>query len=365
MIPEMTSHELNKILVNANDKLSYILNEVNVIKNDIFKKMAIMRYESEYNQYELVKLLNNSYNTSGATSGDIINKFTLFTPEFGNTFEVYGSTATPSFIMNPFNVFNILATATGEAFYRDIAEVAINGIIKDEYKDILKHDNIIDKSIYFVEVTDEVPTINLSIKIDTTKTLGNSMFNVIEFDPFFSGSYTINSIKIYSQENNDTYEEYTGYENAGRMRIVLNKEYNLYKVDFNITPNYSVTSDGIKKTIAGIKHIYFYNAKFISNAYAVAVIESDKYIDSIQDNISIKTPNQTIDSTISNENIELYLNHTINPTTGEHVFSSKQEISYIGSTNPISFNVKKIYAKIPIKEQSLIGITFKISTKLF
>ena len=38
---------------------------------------------------------------------------------------------------------------------------------------------------------------NISITLDKTKTLGNSLFNMIEFDMFLNGSYTIEYKTLY------------------------------------------------------------------------------------------------------------------------------------------------------------------------
>lgn len=363
MIPKITSHELNGILENANNKLENITSDIKTVKLDISKKLKIMRYEAEYIQEQMNKLQTAHKETIRPNvSGELVNVFTILNPTLSDSYEQYGCTATPQFKSTPLNVFNILATATGEAFYRDIAEVSINGVVKDEYKDILKHDSIADKELFFEELEGADPAIDISIKIDATQTLGSSLFNMIEFDPFMSGAYTIEYIRIYTSDN-DEYTELNNYEYAGKMRLALDKEYSFYKVDIRIIPTFYTQVNGTNVYPVGIKHLYFYNAKFVSKSYAIAVIESSEYIDLIRDEVILKTPNEEIECSASEEGIVFYLNRTIDSATSNIVFSSVQEPSTQGNTKPISMNINTIYAKIPLANQSLVGVTFKISSK--
>lgn len=365
MIPKMTSHELNNILFSANDKIEKVIGEVKTVKNDISKKLKIMRYEAEYIESQMKELKLTHENTiKPITPGDTVNVFTLLDPELSETYHQYGCTFTPKLKSSPVNIFNIMATATGEAFFRDIAEVAINGIVRKEYKDILKHDSLQDKEIFFEEMDGENPELIIEIRLDTTKVFGACNFNMIEFDPFLNGSYDIEHIRIYSQ-NNEDYYEYPNFNAAGKMRIILDKTHSFSKVEMKILPKFNTIVNEIKKSPIGIKHIYFYEAQFASESYAMATINSSDYIDTIRDEIVIKTPNGDIETTISKEGIELYLNKTIDSSTGKPIFINKQEPSKPGDTKPISMNVKKIYAKIPLTNKSIVGITFAISSKIF
>lgn len=365
MIPKMTSHELNNILLSANKKVESVIEEVKTIKKDIVKKLQIARCETEYieHQMEELKTIHSETNKPSDLTG-VTKLFTMPDGEPSNTYEKYGCTFTPKFKAAPVNVFNIMATATGEAFFRDMAEVSINGTIREEYKDILKHDSLTNKELFFESIDGDNPEAIISIKLDNTKTFGPCNFNMIEFDPFLSGSYDIEYIRIYAQEK-ENYDEYTGFANAGKMRIILDKLYSFVKVDIKIIPKFNTLVNEIKKSYVGIKHIYFYEARLSTDSYAIFAINNNEFIDTIEDNIVIKTPNKTIESTISNEGIELYLNKTTDAATGEPVFSTQQEPSKPGDNKPISLNVKTIYAKVPLKENSITGITFSVSSKTF
>lgn len=383
MIPKMTSHELNNILNEANSKLSEVITDVKHIKSDMSKKLKILRYESEYIEHKMADLKRVHKETSKpSVPGQNTKTFVLPNQSLSNSYEQYGCTITPKFKNVPVNIFNILTTATGEAFYRDIAEVAINGIVKEEYKNILKHDSLKDKDLFFEEIDGDNPSMNICITLDKTKTLGNSLFNMIEFDMFLNGSYTIEYIKLFTEDiiNNDEtsskYDEFTNIEEAGKMRLVFNKEYSFNKVDIKIIPKFNTQINGVLKSPIGIKHIYFYNAKFLSDSYAIAEIESEEFIDKIDNEFTLIRPNESVELNADSEGIQFYLSCTVDPSTGEPILSSLQEPSKPDNTKTISINVKKIFVKIPLKvlpssekdsdvnNQSIIGFVFNISSKI-
>jgi hypothetical protein len=383
MIPRMTSHELNNILIEANSKLSGVITDIKYLKNDMSKKLKILRYESEYMEYQMADLKRIHKETSKPSVPGQNNKvFVLPDQSLSNSYEQYGCTITPKFKSVPVNVFNIMTTATSEAFYRDIAEVSINNVVKEEYKNILKHDSLKEKELFFEEIDGDNPAMNISIVLDKTKVLGNSLFNMIELDMFLNGSYTIEYIRLFTEDvvNNDEitskYDEFTNIKEAGKMRLVFNKEYSFNRVDIKIIPKFNTQVNGVMKSPIGIKHIYFYNAKFLSNSYAIAEIESEEFIDKIDNEFTLIKPNESIELNADSENIQFYLSYTTDPSTGEPILSSPQETSKPDNTKTISVNVKKIYAKIPLKillssdknsdvnNQSIIGFVFNISSKI-
>lgn len=363
MIPQMTSHDFNNILTNANQKLENVLEEVDSIKSDISKKLKIIRYESEYIEDQMQQLTIAHKNSSDVcVNGELKSNFVTFDSLLSDGFMQYGCTSTPKFKNQPLNVFNILATATGDAFYRDIVEVSINDVVKEEYKNILKHDSIQDKALFFEEMSSKDPSIKLTMTLDKSKTIGSSSFNVIEFDPFLNGAYTIDYIRIYPQ-NNVEFEEFTQYEYAGKMRILLNKEYNFNKVEIKITPNFNTQVNGEDRYPIGIKHIYFYKASFLSDMHGIVEINSNEYIDIIKDDFIVKTPNEDIVRSAKTEGVEFYLSKSVD-TEGNVTLTTLQDPSTDTDIKTIALNTKTIYAKIPIKQESVVGFNFKYSNKV-
>ena len=58
MIPKITSHELNNILINANEKLDNLVLSIKDCKEDIAQKLKIMRYEAAYIEDKIKEILD-------------------------------------------------------------------------------------------------------------------------------------------------------------------------------------------------------------------------------------------------------------------------------------------------------------------
>lgn len=357
MIEKMTSNELNNILTNANNKLETLTSTIQSMKENMIQKLKILKYESEYIELNL----NSIKNDEGINYSN--DKIILFDENFSEGLNKFGCTTLAKFKNIPLNVFNIRSIETDESFYRDIADISINDVTKDEYKGILMHDNISNKKIFFDEYNENNNEVKITIKTDYTKTIGKTTFNIIEIDSFLNGSYDIKTIKIYNSQNNDFYDEITDFKYAGKMRISLDKEYELNKIEIIIKLNYYTMIDNKKIFPFGLKHIYFYKAQYMTNSYAVAIIKSSDYIDTIENNILIKTPNKLIETTIENEDIKLYLGYKVDEETGEMELTNEQLPTTSQDTRPISINVNKIYAKVPLSDKSVIGINFKTTSK--
>ena len=142
------------------------------------------------------------------------------------------------------------------------------------------------------------------------------------------------------------------------MRIVLDKLHSFYKIDLTFKLSYYNLIDDNKIYPFGLKHIYLINTSFLDNSYGIIEINSDDYINYINDAIKVRTPNEIIETSITNENIEIYLNCIIKED-GTYEFSSKQTINK-NDNNLLSVNTKKIYAKVPLQGKAIIGIQFNI-----
>lgn len=364
MIPKITSHQMNNVLREANSKLDTIQQEIKSLKESMSQKIKIIRNEADYMEQQMKDIIAIKQESSKPTTdGEYKKVFIIPDNSISNEHLRFGSTITPKLKNTPTNVFNIITTATGQAFYRDIAEVAINNTVKDEYKNLLKHDTLNNKEFFYTELEGDNPNLTISIKLDTANTLGSALFNAIEFDTFLNGAYTINYIRVYEQKG-DEYTEYASYSYAGKMRLILNKLHSLYKVDINITPTFSTEVNSIKKYPISIKHIYFYNTTFVTDSYVITSINSDKFINAISDDVKIKTPSGYITTTASKANIQFFLNYTIDLVTNKPILSSPQDPSKPNDRKEISMNTKTIYAKIPLNNESIIGYTFGISSKV-
>ena len=122
----------------------------------------------------------------------------------------------------------------------------------------------------------------------------------------------------------------------------------------------------------------FKMTKMIYTFFLICIfcISCSVFIDKIDNEFTLIRPNESIELNADSENIQFYLSYTTDPSTGEPILSSPQETSKPDNTKTISVNVKKIYAKIPLKillssekksdlnNQSIIGFVFNISSKI-
>lgn len=356
MIPKISSEELNNILIDAKNKLDVLDKRFDTTKSDMEDKLKVINYESEYVQSTLAKLKSGAYEKVNGMIG-----FAYQDKLLSGYYDRYGSTIHAELIKSPINVFNLEVSAFNEFYFREDVSVSVNGIEDDKYLSLLKHDAI-SKPIFF----DTYKTNLVKVKIELTDLatiLGPTKFNVIEIDPFLHGSFDIEEIRIYefteagTVDSNQKPTILSKIPGVGIERIVLPQKLNFYKVEIDFRIKYETYRNTSLVYPFGLKHIYFYNMDFKTDSYLIAEITSDKNISYIKDEITIKTPFGDETCKISTSDIELYLDRD-----GESLeLYSSIEPSYADEINEIARNVKKIYARIPIKPgESLIGIAFNI-----
>lgn len=349
-IPKLSSQELINIMKNAQQKITDIDTKVDTMKSDISKKLQIMRYETEYVNSMMTRLQAGQYTQSADMS--------ILTNVDTGKFDTYGAVVHSQFITEPTNVFNLKVAGTGEVFFRTDVKVSVNGVQQDKYADVLKHDSL-SKEIFFDEYTSNQVTISIALD-DTSKLLGPTKFNTIEFDSFLNGSYDIQKLLIYKINSDGTYsdtpDEYA-YPSVGKLRVILSSKVSFYKVDIVAKLNFSTTKNGKVIYPFGLKHIYFYNADYNTDSYAIVPITRSSTIAIIEDAIKIKDVAGTRTSTIEEEDIEVYLDYS------SGVLDTQVYPSTSTQRNEIARSVKTLYAKVPLASKALIGIAFTVETR--
>ena len=97
----------------------------------------------------------------------------------------------------------------------------------------------------------------------------------------------------------------------------------------------------------GIKHLYFLNANFNPNSYAVFKIQENKYIETISENVIITDQTGTVESSCTEENMELYIDWT-NGIGIDSIATSK------GLTiNPVVRDTNTFYVYYPILRSTM------------
>lgn len=362
-IKKMSSQDYNNILNEATQKIENISLEMKSIRNDFAKKLNIIKHENEY--------LNYLYDKNSFAQPQDDTFIFLNNNNFQGLFSNYSNVVHAYFKQTPINIFNLKVLNSEESFFRDEAKVKINNIEDEVFKNILKADDIKDKQIFFEEYENNSAInkledgtlyknnynlINITIEKDNSKAIGNSKFNVIEFDPFLYKSFDIESINIYTNDSDIPTISMNNIKKVGKTRFILDKKYDFKKVEFNIKTYYSTTLNDIEIWPFGLKHIYFLEADFRNDSYIIVDYTSDDYIDEVKDNITIITSTSTKISSLSEEGIRIFLSNNNGMLENEHEPSNELR-------KPIARNLNTIYFYIPLKNESIIGYKFSILTR--
>ena len=300
-IKKMDSQAFNDLLDQTQDKILTMNSNISDIKDDMTTKLKVIDYEINY--------LNKSVSalsTAAAQDGEYI----LLDNNNHGLYSTYCNNVHPYFKVDPINIFNVKPINSSDIFYKDEANVSINGVQNDYYNNILKDDTVSSKSIFFEEyakvstITTDTSgasylggdnTITLSVLIDQQKAYGINKFNIIEIDPYLMGSFNITSINVYTSNTSTPAKTVSAINSVGKTRIILDQKYLFYKVDFIIEPQYSVINNGSEIIPFGLKHLYFYEADFRNDSYIDLTYESDSYLDYVNNKVDIYTPTGMID----------------------------------------------------------------------
>ena len=362
-IKKMSSQEYNKILENAIKRIDNISNETKEIKNDIYTKVKIAKYEQEYLTYLYEK---NSVGIEKNNAFVFLNN--------GNNiglYESYSNVTHAFFKQKPINIFNLKVTNGKESYFRDEVDVEINGIKDDFFKNILKANDVKDKKIFFneyefkksVKLTEDKKPIEhvenqstITINVDKDKVIGISRFNIIEIDPYLYKSFDIDAIEIYTDDMEVPTFTINNIKEVGKTRFVLQQKYDFKKVVFKITHNYHTFVDGKDIYPFGLRHIFFLEADFRNDSYIVVNYTSDDYINDIKDNVTVITSTDKRESTLTEEGIKIYL------TNNNGMLEEEQEPSN-DIKKPIARNLKTFYIHIPLKNEGVIGYNFLVTKR--
>lgn len=346
-ISKMSSQDFNDLIGNIKNKIDNVNNDIYKIKNNMDSKSKVIKYSLDY-IYSCIKDLENSKQQDG--------EYIVMNGTYKGLYETYGDCIHTSFKSQPINLFNVIPINSENIFYNDEAFVAVNGIKNDSYKNLLKADTVSDKQIFFEEfaVNKKIEEdtngtsyllddnkIVISITLNKEKTYGISKFNIIEIDPYLSRSFDIQSISIYDTSDNVPSLTLNNISSVEKERIILDKKYLFNKVEITILPKYKSHIDSEEIIPFGLKHIFFYDADFRNDSFIEIPFFSEKYIDYIEDKVILYTPQGQIETTLSEQNIKIYLDNINGILTTE-----QEPTNNIRKT--IARNVNEIYFKVPI-----------------
>ena len=335
MIPVMNSQELNEIFKKSQDKNIEFEKELQTIKNDMSKKINIIKYENAF--------INQKLDT--IDTGLIANQnLVSFTNNSYGSFNEYGYMVHPKFKTTPIDIMN-LKLPNGDNFFRTEIIAKVNDIERSDYISILMADNHVSKTIIFEEF--DTDQIKLEYSLTSEYTLGTMRFNTIEIDPYIYGAYDLLSIEIYTldQTNNISAEStliLDGFNNIGRTRIILPEKIKFTKVIFNFKINFKTEKNFINIYPFGLKHIHFFEADYIDSSFIITEFTTDKFIEYVMDDMTLYTTQGKIDVKANQLGIEVYTDYENNTLINKVNLSSDAAIYRIAK------NTKTLYIKIPL-----------------
>lgn len=341
-IPVMSSKELNEIFASAQKDTIAFQQKIQAIKNDMSKKINIIKYENEFINKKLDVL-----------DAGLIAKEDILTFENNSygVFNDYGYMIHPKFKKTPIDIFN-LKLPNGDNYFRNEIIAKINDIENAEYANLLMADNHIEKTIVFDEF--DSPNISLEYVLSNAYNLGTMRFNTIEIDPYLYGAYDLTSVEIYSLDssNNISIEPtyvYNGYSNIGRIRILLPDKLKFTKVKLNFRVNFKTQKNSIDVYPFGLKHIHFLESDFIEDSFVITEYTSDKFVEYVMNDMILYTAQGKKEILAKDYDIEVFTNYESNTLFG------KVQLSSAAGIYRIPKNTRKLYVKIPLTRKDVNG----------
>lgn len=340
----VTSRQLMSVLEDAQNRIDVLENTAAAMKLNLDNRLSAIRNIQEYEQQQMNDLImivdsgvwNEQKNKIICGRANIVQ----------GVYDKFGSTIHPQFLKTPTDVFNFKTTSG--YFFKDNATVTVNDNVKPKYTAMLMHDSIEGQDIFFEEY--DTPILDIRVTVKPGELLGTTAFNVLEIVPFIPGSFDITKIDVFSLQGyyiGDTLADSSSpgqIKKAGVSRILIDQTLNLYELRLGVYINFR-NSNG--KYPFGIKHLYFLNANFNPNSYAVFKIQENKYIDTISENVIITDQTGTVESSCKEENMELYIDWT-NGIGIDSIATSK------GLTiNPVVRDTNTFYVYYPILRSTM------------
>lgn len=343
MKKQISSHELNTIMSDAQASLMNAQKELGLLKEMVTNRLDILEDEELWSQSCLQSL------------GHLPATAYLSVPVYEKSdgvFSHYYFDVYPALVKTPLNVFNITSTQT--TFFREdvTLEIIHNNGTTEDVTDILKHDSL--KTTYFHRrFTEKEVTFLLSIK-DYQKPLGASRFNMLEIDGFMPGSFKLKRLSlIYGEEEIINYEN---FNKLGKNRILLEEKKPIYQIEMVFELLNPLVIEQKTYYPFALKHLYLLDADFKDDSHVIVPIESEQLITLIQDECIISSNRGVETTTLKALGIEIYAHYKDNQLYMPITISNAYEIY------DIPLQLHTLYAKIPLKG-ALTSIGFSIKTK--
>lgn len=329
-----STSEFMEMFDNAKSSLEEAKENVNSVSSTIDRQLDIIHSSIMYISKKLSNMEENSHTDKDkivlAEADDIV----------GGMYSTYGCSVTPRLLRTPINLTNYNNDI--EYIYKKNATVFINEEENSEAENIIIHDTIKGKNLFFETYSSD--TLSIDIKLNNGGMLSSVKMNTIEISPILEGSFDILNIDIFSPTDNDNpAHTIKNIDNVGNMRYILDSKTKISKIHFDI--KLKCKDESTEKYVFGLRHIYILDCDYGDGSYVVVKVHKDSDIKYVYNTVKLKTQNDkynNADLETSSLGIKYYMEYENGSLNREITQSTKTNMSYI------SGNTDTVYMYLPV-----------------
>ena len=328
-----STSEFMEMFDNAKSFLEEAQESVNSLSSVIDRQLNIIHSSIMYISKKISNMKENNHVDKDKivlTEADIV----------GGMYSVYGCNLTPHLLRTPINLTNYNNDVN--YIYKKNAVVTINDEKNSEAENIIIHDSIKNKELFFESYSSD--TLSIDIKLNNSGMLSSIRMNTIEISPILEGSFDILKIDVFSpSDDSNPAHTIENLNDVGNTRYILDSKTKISRVHFDI--KLKCKDESTDKYIFGLRHIYLLDCDYSDGSYAVIKIHKDEDIKYVYNTVRLKSQNNKYnDSALETKplGIKYYMEYEDGSLSREITQSTETDVSYI------SGNTNTIYMYLPI-----------------
>ena len=328
-----STNEFMEMFDDAKSSLEEAKKNVDSMSSAIDRQLDIIHSSIMYISKKISNMEENSHVDKDKivlTEADIV----------GGMYSTYGCNLTPHLLRTPINLTNY--NNDTNYIYKKNAVVTINDEKNSEAENIIIHDSIKNKELFFESYSSDI--LSIDIKLNNSGMLSSIRMNTIEISPILEGSFDILKIDVFSPSDDDNpVHTIENLNDVGNTRYILDSKTKISRVHFDI--KLKCKDESIDKYIFGLRHIYLLDCDYSDGSYAVIKIHKDEDIKYVYNTVRLKSQNSKYnDSVLETKSlgIKYYMEYKDGSLSREITQSTETDTSYI------SINTNTIYMYLPI-----------------
>lgn len=328
-----STSEFMEMFDNAKSSLEEAKKNVDSLSSAIDRQFDIIHSSIMYISKKISNMEENSHVDKDKivlTEADMV----------GGMYSTYGCNLTPHLLRTPINLTNYNNDAN--YIYKKNAVVTINDEKNSEAENIIIHDSIKNKELFFESYSSDI--LSIDIKLNNSGMLSSIRMNTIEISPILEGSFDILKIDVFSPSDDDNpAHTIENLKDVGNTRYILDSKTKISRVHFDI--KLKCKDESTDKYIFGLRHIYLLDCDYSDGSYAVIKIHKDEDIKYVYNTVRLKSQNSKYNDSVLETKplgIKYYMEYEDGSLSREITQSTETDTSYI------SGNTNTIYMYLPI-----------------